>query len=1010
MKITQKTILYTVLINCFAFLSASTSFGNLLFTLNPCSEALFYTQGEVLDGNIVGKVIEKGTGEALIGANVILKGSSFGDATDVEGNFIIRKVEPGVHVLIVSYLGYITEEIEVVVDDGETTEINVELEAQGFEGEEITITAQVRGQVAAINEQRSSNTITNIVSKDRIEDVPDVNAAESIGRLPGVSIQRSGGEANKVAIRGLSPKFNNVTINGVRIPSVDATDRGVDLSLISSNMLDGIEISKANTPDMDADAIGGSINLRLRTAPEKPYSDFRFQGGYTELQEEYGNYKWVGSTGKRFLQEKLGIILNINLDRYDRSADTFNGNYEIRPDPSNDGFPTPRILGLNLNENSLVRSRTGGSVVMDYKLPKGRVVGNVILTQLNNEGSRRTNSFSTSGNQHSYRLTNFDRKTSISTYSLNIDQDFEWASIEGGVSIASSDSESPDERFWQFLEEGAAPGGLLTDEVLFGDPINVPPIFFNDSSNTHLDFLSITSRKTTEDETSFFTNLKVPFQIDASAKGFFKTGFKFRSKERFNDVEALGSNQLRFGDGQNARAALALAIPELGIPTNGSDRVPLIPVIDTYRRSNFLNGDYPLGFTLQSALLQRMTQALQDGNFLFYQGQTSLGNDYSGDESYLSYFIMSELNIGDFTLIPGVRYENEETNYSAKFVPPSSVGPGQVPNFSDTSATRSGSFLLPMVHLKYSPKNWLSLRLAYTNSLSRPDFSQYAPNTYIDPFGNFVNAPNTNLRTSKSENFDASLSLYQSKLGFFTVSAFYKEIEDLIRFVRFPLLDGQTILPDLNLPNISGEPIINTFVNNENPAFVKGIEFDWQTNFWYLPSFLKGLVLNVNLTLIDSETEYPSIFVESIPIEPRPNRPPFNERVLVDTVYTGRIPDQASSIANVTIGYDYKDFSARVSFYYQNESFTGNFGSRNFEINSSTGEKIFVTGDDVFTDDLYRIDISLKQKINENIEVFSNLNNLTNEFDQNFQSDFSVNPTFIQYYGFTMDVGLRMKF
>ena len=308
-----------------------------------------------------------------------------------------------------------------------------------------------------------------------------------------------------------------------------------------------------------------------------------------------------------------------------------------------------------------------------------------------------------------------------------------------------------------------------------------------------------------------------------------------------------------------------------------------------------------------------------------------------------------------------------------------------------------------MVHLKYTPNDWLNIRLAYTESITRPDFSQYAPNTFVGQFRDFVNAPNTNLSTSQARNFDASFSVYQSKIGFFTVSGFYKEIEGLIRFVSFPLKEGQTILPEINIPNLNGEPRINTFVNNEALAYVKGIEFDWQTNFWYLPSVFKGLVLSVNYTIIDSETEYPAFYVENIPIEPRPRRPPFNTQVLRDTTYVGRVPDQPSNIANITIGYDYKGFSARLSYYYQNDIFTGNFGSQFFN------NGVFTDGDDVFTDNINRLDFTAKQKINDYLEVYANLNNLTNQFDRNYQSSFGSFPTYLQYYGFTMDAGIRIR-
>ena len=132
----------------------------------------------------------------------------------------------------------------------------------------VTVSVQARGQMSAINQQLSSRSIVNVVSSDRIQELPDANAAESVARLPGVSIQREGGEGNKVVIRGLSPKYNAVTINGIRMASTDSDDRSTDLSMISQYMIEGIEVTKAATPDKDADVLGGTVDFRLKKAAE----------------------------------------------------------------------------------------------------------------------------------------------------------------------------------------------------------------------------------------------------------------------------------------------------------------------------------------------------------------------------------------------------------------------------------------------------------------------------------------------------------------------------------------------------------------------------------------------------------------------------------------------------------------------------------------------------------------------------------------------------------------------
>ncbi len=177
------------------------------------------------------------------------------------------------------------KQVTIEVKDGGTIKHDFKLTAVGVEGEEVVVTAQAAGQKEAINRQLSSMPIVNIVSRARIQELPDANAAESVSRLPGVSLIRTGGEGSKVVIRGLSPQYNQVTVDGVELPSnvtsqnvitggggaLESTgnsigDRGADLSMISSSMLNGIEVTKAITPDMDATLLGGVVNFGLRKA------------------------------------------------------------------------------------------------------------------------------------------------------------------------------------------------------------------------------------------------------------------------------------------------------------------------------------------------------------------------------------------------------------------------------------------------------------------------------------------------------------------------------------------------------------------------------------------------------------------------------------------------------------------------------------------------------------------------------------------------------------------------
>ena len=265
----------------------------------------------------------------LPGTNVYLEGTGMGTITDNEGNYVIHKVPPGNYTLKFKFIGYKDLSFNIDIVSGETFYQDANMQFAAIDVGEVIITTQLKGQLKAINEQLSSNTIKNVVAEDRIKDIPDANAAESIGRLPGISIIRSGGEGQKVAIRGLAPQYNIIMVNGVRIPSTDRQDRSTDLNMISSNLLSGIEVTKALTADMDADAVGGVVNMKINGADEGFHGRISAQGGFNAQENIYSNYKVTGEISDRFFDQKLGFRLNTNMEQVNRSTDQLHASYRI---------------------------------------------------------------------------------------------------------------------------------------------------------------------------------------------------------------------------------------------------------------------------------------------------------------------------------------------------------------------------------------------------------------------------------------------------------------------------------------------------------------------------------------------------------------------------------------------------------------------------------------------------------------------------------------------------------
>ncbi len=234
--------------------------------------------------------------------------------------------------------------------------------------------------------------------------MPDANAAESVARLPGVSLIRTGGEGSQVVIRGLSPQYNQITIDGVEMPSnvtsqnnitggggaLESTgssigDRGGDLSMISSSMLGGIEVTKAITPDMDATLIGGVVNFGLRKAAKStdgvaagqdetwvPKFDLRAQYGYNKLKATTSDYKYSASVEKRFLEDKLGVFLQGSAEQRNLSANELGVSYTLL-DKAHGEAGVPELTSMTLTDVDRSRKRLGGTLVLDYTHQDGEI-------------------------------------------------------------------------------------------------------------------------------------------------------------------------------------------------------------------------------------------------------------------------------------------------------------------------------------------------------------------------------------------------------------------------------------------------------------------------------------------------------------------------------------------------------------------------------------------------------------------------------------------------------------
>ena len=887
--------------------------------------------GAIAQVTLRGAVTDSVTHERLVGANVYLPGTAFGGVTDREGNFSITHVPSGVHTVRASYIGYRSSDVSVDLQGPEVT-INFRLAADVIQGAEVIVTAQMRGQVAAVNQQITSNTIVSVISEEKIKELPDANAAEAIGRLPGVSLIRSGGEASKVILRGMSDKFTSFTIDGVRIPSTDADARGVDLSMFSQGTLAGVELFKALTPDMDGDAIAGSINMVTRKAPSERTVRLDAKGAYDRLNNYYGQYEFNGKYGERFFNDVLGVQVTGNLERRDRSNEQYNMSFDDRATQLNgSGW---EYKDFELNYTNEIRKRGGAALLLDINTPDGGTI------RVNNLFDRTDRSFIVYSRNYPVHddvfYTARDRDQQLNTFNSSVRGDnmlFD-LNVSWGLSFAESKTDNPFDYQMYFREPSSAdstnPSGMRSPpgSTYHGPPELFIPYAYNNFAATSLDTAFFNTEKNSDREKTAYLNVGKQYSFGDMLTGELKGGGKYRyttrSKVSGQSMAPYYLNgyqdYVRNPDGTITKKNFA-GTRFANLQMDG--RIVLFTnFLGADPSTRDLYGKYSLNPLINRDALRDWYELNKNGVSIsgtpeYYANPEVSADYYDVIERVSAGYIMNTLNYGSgVTLVLGARVEKESNDYTAKYLNTPLSGFPVTGSVLDTTSHHTESTVLPNAQLTVRPADFMSVRLAAYRAIARPDFSSRLDKLVArrtNPRDPLV-VGNIRLKNAKAWNFELSTSLYGTDIGLFSVSAFYRKIDDMFHTVSgipgvYQPGNPSSVLDTLGItwrPSIPpGDPITLTYsVNSAYPTKVWGFELEHQADLRFLPGLLSNIVLSYNLSFVRSETfvlgyvtDTSYVYVGGLPF------PVFSTRLVEKKQ---KLEGQPDFFVNVALGYDLK--------------------------------------------------------------------------------------------------------
>lgn len=312
-------------------------------------------------GNIQGRVLNASNGSYLNNATVTVEGTSLQTLTDDFGEYRLSNVPAGSAKLVVSYLGQPTQTATVVVGAGLTATRDIELGTAPISTAAAAANGPVRLDVfkveaerfknasdIAINEERHSVTIKNVVAADAFGDIPSGNVGEFIKYLPGVELEYGGTyiaptDAFGVSVRGFGSEDTAIYVDGVPLASASQASltTQVGLDMMSINNASRIELIKVPTPDMPMNSVGGQINLISKSAFEyaKPSISWR---AYATINSEQPNpfEKVAGPKAKKVFAGQPGFELTyirpvsptLGLSLTASSFSQFSENRRFRPE------------------------------------------------------------------------------------------------------------------------------------------------------------------------------------------------------------------------------------------------------------------------------------------------------------------------------------------------------------------------------------------------------------------------------------------------------------------------------------------------------------------------------------------------------------------------------------------------------------------------------------------------------------------------------------------------------
>ena len=815
----------------------------------------------------------------LPGAAVFIQGNiNTGTITDVNGFYRLKNLNDGNYTVEVNYIGFEKANIEIEISQQKGAEANFVLK-EGIELQEIKINGQLQGQTKALNQQKNSINVTNIIAADQVERFPDSNIGDALKRIPGINVQYDQGEARFGNIRGTAPDLNSVTINGERIPSAEAETRSVQLDLIPADMVQTIEVNKVVTADMEGDAIGGSVNLVTRSKPTGRRISGTIGSGYNFLAEKPMT---IGSLvyADRFFNDKIGMVISGSYYNHHLGSDNIEAEWD------DDGS----IKDFQVRTYELQRERQSYSASFDFKVNENHTfdLKGIYNRRKDWENRYRLRYKDIEEDDNGNMIAEIRRQTKAGSkdnkyarledqatmnFSLGGEHHFGKLTADWKASYSKAKEERPNERYVSMHYKDVSVTPDLSDT-------EKPQIIINDADardlngNWGLKEITEEFQHTDDIDKTFGANFDLPINTNS----IFKFGFKYKGKEKQRGNEF---HEYEF----NNDAAEDAFIADATSPGNMVNKTKDNFRAGDYMAGNFVKPEFVGDLNLNSSDLDKVP------NF------EEIAGNFDAKENITAGFIRWDQSISNrLKAVAGIRYERTNVEYSGFVFDPDAEE--EEDQFQPTGKQSSDySNFLPSILLKYDISENTKLKAAWSNTMARPRYFDLIPYMIVNREDNEREFGNPDLNATSSMNLDLMVEHYFKSIGLISGGLYYKGISDFVADERTYVMEGEDEWKYI-------QPI------NVGDADLFGFEAAFQRQFNFLPGILKNLGLYANYS-------YNYNKVSNIKLEDRED----------DEIKLAGTPENT---VNVSLFYESKKLTLRASLNYAGD-FIYEYGGEAFE-------------------------------------------------------------------------------